>query len=542
MAAGASRVLTLTYVGNTSKLDKSNKEAESGIAKLGSKFKTFGKVAGTGVLAVGVSVAAAAKGIFRAAESVAGANDKILKSSLKVGAASDKYQELQYWAGQNGVESDNLTRALGRLNQRIAKADDETKGYGKAFANLGVAVRDTNGELRTSDAVFNDTIASLRAIESPAERSAKAAEVFGTKLARDLMPALADTSLSIDEAAQKARDLGLVMDEDALEASARFGDALADVRGSLESLKNRALAPVIEFFADVVLPMIVDKVIPTLLILAERIGPHLQKFIARTVVVFQALVVFTRDRLVPIFLDLTRRVQGFIDTIREWWQRVSPGVIDAFQKVTDRVRDFVAAVREWWERVSPGVIEAFKTLREPIQNLFSAFRDTFNAVRDLFGALAEVFGQFRTGEREGSGFERFIRVLVASVERVVVVMTFMQRATQKVIEALQKLVESRWFSATIEGLARIIELYNRARGLSEKPIPPPPVEAPRPAPAPPSGPAPRGGTGGAQTVSLTVNTGIGDPSAIAREVERVLRNETNRSGPQSSVFGQFASV
>jgi hypothetical protein len=41
---------------------------------------------------------------------------------------------------------------------------------------------------------------------------------------------------------------------------------------------------------------------------------------------------------------------------------------------------------------------------------------------------------------------------------------------------------------------------------------------------------PRGDTG--TTTNITVNTGIGDPSAIAREVDRVIRNETARAGSQ----------
>jgi hypothetical protein len=499
MASGPNRTLKLSYVGDSSKFNKTTQEVEGRLSKLGGGFAKFGKVAAAGAAAAGAAVAAAAVGVFKAAESVAGANDKILKSSLKVGAASDRYQELQYWAGQNGVESDNLSRALGRLNQRMAKADDETKGYGKAFADLGVQVKDTNGELRTSDEVFADTVASLRAIESPAARSAKAAEVFGTKLARDLMPALDDTSLGIEEAAQRAQELGLIIDQEALEASARFGDALADVRDSVTALKNRALAPVIEFFADNVLPMIIDKVIPAVLELADKIGPHIQKFIEVTVEKFAAFVKFAQDRIIPIVRDL-------------------------FERLSDLVERF----REWSTRVFPGVRDSFKRLREPIAELWENIKEAWGQVRQLIDA-------FRQGESDGQGFQRFIDGLVNVIGLLIRGLNIAIRLMNRFRDILIRIVESKAFQSLLSGIGAIGGAVSRGigriAGLAEGGIVTKPTLAMVGEGGEPEAviPLSKMGQMGGGGVNITINGAI-DPEATARQIRRILEDSERRTG------------
>lgn len=501
--SGPNRTLKLSYVGDTKRLDKANKDATSGLSKLGGSFKKFGKVAAIGAAAAGTAVLAAAGSIFKAAESTAAANDKILKSSLKVGAAADKYQELQYWAGQNGVESDNLSRALGRLNQRMAKADDETKGYGKAFADLGVTVRGVNGEMRTSDEVFADTIASLRAIESPAERSAKAAEVFGTKLARDLMPALNDASLSIDEAAARAQELGLVMDQDALEASARFGDALKDVRDSVTALKNKALGPVIEFFADTVLPMILDKVIPALQDLAQRIGPYIQKFIEKTVDVFGRWMVVLREQVIPV----VRQVIG-------------------------RVVEFVKVIREWWQRVSPGVLQSFEKLKQPLIDVWTAIKDAWTNVKELFAV-------FRNGESDGKGFERFIERLVTVLGIVLRVIRFLINGFSKFLDLLRRIGESKTFQALASGIGTVTSgIKSLIPGLAEGGI----VTKPTLAMIGEGGeseaviPLSKMGSMGGGSVNITINGAI-DPEGTARQIRRILEDSQRRTGARLAYAG-----
>src|SRR5690625_1428783 len=150
-----------------------------------------------------------------------------------MGVSTDFYQEMDYWAGQNGISSDNMTKALERLNQRMGRAADGNEKYSSALEALGIDMNEVrDGTLSTEDAMAQ-SIQSLSEMESEQQKSAIASELFGTKLSRNLMPALQDGSLSMEEARKKAEELGIVISEDQLSAAEEFQDAQDDIKRSL---------------------------------------------------------------------------------------------------------------------------------------------------------------------------------------------------------------------------------------------------------------------------------------------------------------------
>jgi phage-related protein len=316
------------------------------------------------------------------------------------------------------------------------------------------------------------------------------------------MPALDDTSLGIDEAAKRAQELGLIIDQDALEASARFGDALSDVRDSVTALKNRALAPVIEFFADNVLPMITDKVIPAVLELADKIGPHIQKFIEITVEKFAAFVKFAQDRIIPIVKDLWERLTNLVERFREWANRVFPGVRDSFKRLKDPIIELWTNLKEAWTNVK------------------------------------ELIDNFRTGESDGKGFERFIDRLVSVFEFLLNVINLVIGAVNKMLDVFRRVTESKAFQALLSGIGSIAggigSAVGRARGvvgLASGGIVTKPTLAMVGEGGEPEAVIPlskMGAMGGG--VNITINTGVGDPEAIARDIRRILNDSTRRSG------------
>ena len=213
----------------------------------------------------------AAAGLFALANRAAGVGDEIAKTSTKLGISTDALQEMQYWASQNGMESSALERAVGRLNQRVGRAATGNEKYAEAFEILGVAIVDTNGNVRDTEDVMRDTIAALRDIEDPALRSAAASEIFGTKMARDLMPALEDTSLSLEDAAMRAHELGDIMSEESVRASEDYTDAMDDLNRSFGAVWRGIAEKFIPILTNDVIPVVQDKVIPAISAFTDRI-------------------------------------------------------------------------------------------------------------------------------------------------------------------------------------------------------------------------------------------------------------------------------
>lgn len=506
MAVGAMRTLKLAYVGDTSRLNKANQEAETGLGKLGKSFAKFGKVAAAGALVAGASALALGKRLFDAGEEASTANARI-ESIAK---------SMDLFGDETSVVSErlvNLANEQAKLTGVSRTTIKETSALLLTFRGVASSADEVGGVFdRAQQAALDLAAAGFGSATSNAQSLGKALEdpikglaslsrqgVTFTEVERERIAALVESN-QLGEAQAIILEAIETQVGGTAEATANASDRIKESFGVLQDEIALALAPTFEVLTDAAL----------------RLVERLQEL-------------WTKHG--PQVIDFVRRAQ---QRFSDWWAELRTRFEPAIRDLIGRVRDFVTVIREWWERVSPGVIATFRTLREPIMSLVGAFRDTWNAVKDLFASLGEVFGRFRDGEREGSGFETFIRILVASVRMVVQAMEFWQRIVQQVIDALKRLVESRWFGLAIEGLGRIIDLWNRARGLSEKPIPVPEAEAPRG--ATPDIPGPVSRTPAVQN-NVTINTGIGDPVAIGREVDRVLRDETARSGAIAPTIG-----
>src|SRR5690554_4236389 len=99
-------------------ISKTDKKAEG----LGGKLKSGIATAAKWGAALGAAAVAAGTAMFAMANKTTEGFDKISKNSTKLGIATDTYQEMNYWASQNGISTDNMEKAVGRLNQRIGLA------------------------------------------------------------------------------------------------------------------------------------------------------------------------------------------------------------------------------------------------------------------------------------------------------------------------------------------------------------------------------------------------------------------------------------
>jgi phage-related protein len=103
----------------------------------------------------------------------------------------------------------------------------------KAFDTLGVSIKDANGNLRDSEAVFADTINALGGIQNEAERDALSMEIFG-KSAQELNPLIKAGSAELARLSEEAHKVGAVMSEEDVAAFESFDDTLASLQAGLK--------------------------------------------------------------------------------------------------------------------------------------------------------------------------------------------------------------------------------------------------------------------------------------------------------------------
>lgn len=239
--------------------DKKARDSKRVFRDMGDTLKKIGKVAAVGI-------AGATTALIGLAKSSADTADTIHKGSQRMGISTDAYQEMEYWASQNGLAQEQLEKGIGRLNQRMGAAADGNEKYSGALEKLGINMDEVrDGTLSTEDA-FTQSIKSLSEMENGQEQAALASELFGTKLGRDLLPTLQDGALGIEEAKQKAQDLGIVLGESAVNDGVLFTDTMDDLKRSVGGVANKvglAVIPKLQMFLDWVvenMPLIQEKI------------------------------------------------------------------------------------------------------------------------------------------------------------------------------------------------------------------------------------------------------------------------------------------
>lgn len=399
----ASAEVARLHVSISAKMDELNQ----GMQGLSSKLQSVGsKVSGAGMkLTKGLTapIMAAGGAALALANKYASMGDHIAKTATKLGVSTDALQELDYWAGQNGISSGSMERAVGRLNQRIGRAVQGNEKYSEAFKNLGVEITDSNGKIKATEAVLGDTIAALRSIEDPAMQSAMAAEVFGTKMARDLMPALQDGSLSIEEAKEKIHELGGVMSEDAARASEQYTDAMDDLKRSFGGVWMSLANQLIPIVVNKLIPALQEHVIPLARRLAEAVGrliewfgnlnPTLQKVIGIIVGLAVAIgpVLVVAGKLIGIIGAVVGVLSAKIIIIG----LVIAGIIAFIAWIVNLIRNNEAMMEKLsaaWEYIRAVAEEIWGAVAETIAVVVEVIKTVVTAALDYIKAFWDKWG------------------------------------------------------------------------------------------------------------------------------------------------------
>ncbi len=216
------------------------------IDKTESKMKSkFGQAAGVvgkaalGALAAGTAaVAKLATTVVDGAKETAALGDNIDKMSQKIGISAQAFQEWDYIFSQNGADISILETGMKTLSSAVADAGNGSKSAQEKFKQLGLSFDDL-GKMSQED-MFGAVIEQLQTMPEGAERTALAADLLG-KSAMELGPLLNQTAEDTAALKDQAHELGMVMTDEAVKASADFTDAQDNLRRAVTGAKGRLM-------------------------------------------------------------------------------------------------------------------------------------------------------------------------------------------------------------------------------------------------------------------------------------------------------------
>ena len=188
MIAGA---LEIQLLANVARLAKDMQDAKGAVTSaMGSIEKTVG-IARTalGALGVGLSVNYFKNFVTGAI----GAQDELAKMSQRVGVSVERLAGLEHAAGMSGTSLASVEKALKTVSSGLVDADRGLKGAQENFDALGVSIYDTNGQLKSADAVMIEVADQFALLEDGTQKTALATKVFG-KAGLELIPMLNEGS------------------------------------------------------------------------------------------------------------------------------------------------------------------------------------------------------------------------------------------------------------------------------------------------------------------------------------------------------------
>lgn len=191
----------------------------------------FGKaMAGFGVAtaAAGAAIGAIGSKFVSATADVASYGDNIDKMSQKMGLTAEAYQEWDAVMQHSGTSMETMKASMKTLANAAESGND-------AFKMLGISQKEIAN--MSQQELFEATIAGLQNVTDDTQRTYLAGKLLGrgaTELGALLNTSAEDTQAMRD----RVRELGGVMSQEAVSASAAFQDQLQDMQTAFQGLSR----------------------------------------------------------------------------------------------------------------------------------------------------------------------------------------------------------------------------------------------------------------------------------------------------------------
>lgn len=177
--------------------------------------------------------------------------DQIDELSQKTGVSTEVLSGYRVAAEQAGIPLDAFAASMGILAQNMVSFDAGAKETNAALASLGVETKNSDGSLKSLDAVMLAVADKFKSMEDGATKAAAAKKIFG-RAGMDLIPVLNLGSEGLQKIYQDTLAAGMVFTKEGAQGASKFDDSMILLKNSVQGLGGTiatnlmpALAPLI---------------------------------------------------------------------------------------------------------------------------------------------------------------------------------------------------------------------------------------------------------------------------------------------------------
>lgn len=303
--------------------------------------------------------------------------DRIKKTSQSIGIATAALQELQYAGRLADLGAEGMSQSIGILSRKMQEAKSGSEETAKAFKGIGFQ---EHGKLKATEEVLGEIAERFKKMPDGPEKTAQAMQLFG-RAGKQMIPLLNQGREHLEEMRQEARDLGLVMGGEVINASEELNDNFKRLKAVTEGLWRGAVSPLIpeinklveRFLAwkkanAAIISQKLRNVMHDVLVVIEKLGDAFS-FVAKNALAFKIILgvagIYGAINLLAPKLEMLRAlgVKAARELMWSWIKAAAPflliaGIVTGFLLIFDDLRRyaqgkksafgyFEASIRKW---------------------------------------------------------------------------------------------------------------------------------------------------------------------------------------------------
>lgn len=168
-------------------------------------------------------------------------NGNALKLAKGLGVTTEKASDLMVACHGLGIDSGILVTATQKLSIQIQKG-------GEGFKKMGIAVKEANGEFRPAIDIIGETNEKLKEIHNPILQNQAGMAAYGKAWA-EIKPLMKLTSEGMDEAAKKAKALGIEVSGEQAAKTKEYKMAMNELHLAMEAISINVGEAILPLFA-----------------------------------------------------------------------------------------------------------------------------------------------------------------------------------------------------------------------------------------------------------------------------------------------------
>ena len=467
-------------------LGSASKETDTFGGKLQSSLSTAGKVAVGIIASVGTAVVALSKEFAEGIKATAEYGDNVDKMSQKMGLSAQAYQEWDFILQHAGTNIESMKASMKTLANAVESNND-------AFTRLGITQEQMAS--MSQEELFGAVINGLQDVEDTTERTYLAGQLLG-RGATELGALLNMSAEDTEAMKQQVHDLGGVMSDEAVKASANYADSLQNLQTAINGLSRGTFAEFLPAVVDMMdgltaifsgdtdsgiglitkgvdefteqlsetIPKVMDIGSQILLGLIQSISANLPKMMDSAVSTVMTFIQGLVGMLPSIIDSGVKIIVSLIKGIGEALPDLIPAVVEAVlmivQTIIDNIDLLIDGVLTFMKGFVEGIIKAIpiivKALPELIHGIIDgilkAIPQLIDAVIEIVMAIVEALPEIITALVEALP-EIISLIISALLENLPAIIEGLITLVFGIVEAIPQIIE-----ALIESIPQIIEM------------------------------------------------------------------------------------